>query len=105
MVHILIIALGIAAFFLSDVHSSSTVFSFVLPLVFLITVLYAMGLGVVIMRGKGLPRQDRESEALRFWAHMSADLKPTLPKAPPPSAGSNPARPGTPPAPSLSDRE
>lgn len=71
MVHLVVIALGIAAFFLSDLNSPSTVFSFVLPLVFFVVVLYAMGLGVVLLKGKGLSRLNRESEELRFWEHLN----------------------------------
>ena len=71
MVHLLVIVLGIGAYVWSDVHSDSAFFSFVLPLVFFVCVLYAMGLGVVILRGKSLSRQDKESEALRFLEHLN----------------------------------
>lgn len=63
--------LGIAAFYWADLKSESVFFNFLLPLVFFVTVLYAMGLGVVILRGKGLSRQDRKSEALRFLEHLN----------------------------------
>jgi hypothetical protein len=71
MVHLLIIVLGIAAYVWSDVHSNSIFFNFVLPLAFFVSVLYAMGLGVVILRGRGLGRRDRESEALRFLEQLN----------------------------------
>ncbi len=71
MVHLLVMVLGIAAFYWADLKSGSAFFSFVLPLVFFVAVLYAMGLGVVILRGKGLSRQDKESEALRFLEHLN----------------------------------
>ena len=79
MVHLLIIVLGVAAYVWSDLDSDSAFFSFVLPLMFFVTVLYAMGLGIVILRGKGLSRQDRESEALRFLDHLSKDSTKRLP--------------------------
>ena len=71
MMHIFVLVLGVAAFYWTDVNSDSAVFSFVLPLVFFVSVLYALGLGVVIMRGKGLSRRDKESEALRFLEHLN----------------------------------
>lgn len=71
MAHLLVLAIGIAAFYWADLQSDSTFFSFVLPLVFFVAVLYAMGLGVVILRGKGLSGQDRESADLRFLEHLN----------------------------------
>jgi hypothetical protein len=71
MVHLVVIALGIAAYYWSDLDSDSTFLNFVLPLVFFVAVLYAMGLGVVLFQGKGLSRLNRESEELRFLEHLN----------------------------------
>ena len=71
MVHLLVMVLGIAAFYWADLKSDSAFFSFVLPLVFFVSALYALGLGVVILRGKGLGRREREAEALRFLEHLN----------------------------------
>ena len=75
MFHLLIIALGIAAFHWSDFNSDSTFFNFVLPLVFFVAVLYAMGLGVALLQGRGLVRKKRSDAEMRFWAEMSAAVK------------------------------
>jgi hypothetical protein len=105
MVHLLILMLGIAAFVWSDFSSPSTFFNFVLPLVFFVVVLYSMVVGVYLIQRKSLGRESQSDADLRFLAHVSADLTPASSKAPAPSAGSSPARPGTPPAASLSDQE
>jgi hypothetical protein len=105
MVHLLILMLGIAAFVWSDLSSPSTFFNFVLPLVFFVAVLYSMMVGFYLIQRKGLGRESQSDADMRFLAHIGSDFKPALPKAPAPSAGSSPARPGTPPAASPSDQE
>lgn len=74
MVHLLIIVLGIAAFYWTDANSESAFFSFVLPLAFFVSVLYAMLLGVYLIQRKGLNRARRPSEDLRFWTHMNSGM-------------------------------
>ena len=105
MVHLLILMLGVAAFVWSDFSSPSTLFNFVLPLVFFVAVLYSMVMGVYLIQRKGLRRENQRDADMRFLAHIGSDFKPAAPKAPAPSAGSSPARPGTSPATSLSDQE
>jgi hypothetical protein len=105
MVHLLILMLGIAAFVWSDLSNSSTFFNFVLPLVFFVAVLYSMMVGFYLIQRKGLGRESQRDAEMRFLAHIGSDFRPVVPKAPEPSAGSSSARPGTPPAASLSDQE
>jgi hypothetical protein len=105
MVHLLILMLGIAAYAWSDLSSPSTFFNFVLPLVFFVTVLYSMMVGIYLIQRKNLHRESQSDADMRFLAHIGSDFKPASPKAPAPSAGSNPVPPRTPPAASLSDQE
>jgi hypothetical protein len=105
MVYLLILVLGIAAFVWTDLSSPSTFFNFVLPLVFFVAVLSSMMMGFYLIQRKGQRRESQRDADMRFLAHIGSDFKPALPKVPAPSAGSSPARPGTPQTASLSDQE
>ena len=71
--------LGIAAYVWSDIHSNSIFFNFVLPLVFFVAILYAMVVGVYLLKGKPLRRESRRNEELRFLQHLNKDSTKRLP--------------------------
>ena len=74
MIHIVILILGIAAYFGTDFTSDSTLLSFVFPLAFFVAVLYAMLLGVYLVQGRNLERLNRSDEEMRFLAHLNSEF-------------------------------